>query len=65
MAFVAVIFGGAFGFLSAIVSLILFNASWLLALAIWSFGGVAVALVLVALAMIPRHTTIELIAEHA
>lgn len=71
MATVAVIFGGMAGFFSALVSLIVFNAGWLLALGIWAIGGFAVALVLVALAMMPRHTAAdagnlaEMDAEHA
>ncbi len=55
MATVAVIFGGMAGFFSALVSLIVFNASWFLALGIWAMGGFAVALVLVAFAMLPQQ----------
>ena len=51
MAAIATILGGTTGFLSALVALVLFNASWLFALALWSLGGIAVALLLVAMAM--------------
>lgn len=65
MATVAMIFGGTAGFVSALVALILFNASWLVALALWSVGGVAIALLLVALAMTAGRHHPELVAEHA
>lgn len=65
MATVAVILGGAVGFLSALISLVLFNASWFLALGLWAMGGFAVALLLVAIAMMPQRATPELEAEHA
>lgn len=65
MATVAVIFGGMAGFFSALVSLIVFNAGWILALGIWAMGGFAVALALIALAMMPQRTNVHLDAEHA
>lgn len=65
MATVAVIFGGMAGFFSALVSLIVFNAGWFLAFGIWAMGGFAVALVLVAMAMMPQRTNVHLDAEHA
>ena len=65
MAAIATILGGTTGFLSALVALVLFNASWLVALALWSLGGIAVALLLVALAMTAGRHHPELIAEHA
>lgn len=65
MAVVAVIFGGMAGFFSALVALILFNASWLLALGLWGLGGLAVAVMLLVLARSPRQPDAELIAAHA
>ena len=65
MATVAVIFGGMAGFFSALVSLIVFNAGWILALGIWAMGGFAVALALIAMAMMPQRTNVHLDAEHA
>ena len=65
MATVAVIFGGMAGFFSALVSLIVFNAGWFLALGIWAMGCFAVALVLVAMAMMPQRSNVHLDAEHA
>ena len=65
MAAVAVILGGMAGFMSGLVALILFNASWLLALGLWSFGGLAVFGVLIALALPPRLAPPEIEAEHA
>jgi hypothetical protein len=65
MATVAVIFGGMLGFVSALVSLIAFDASWLFALSLWAMAGFAVALVLIAMAMMPQRATKELDPEHA
>ena len=65
MAAIATILGGTTGFLSALVALILFNASWLVALALWSMGGIAVALILVALAMTAGRREPELVSEGA
>ncbi|TXI02081.1 MAG: hypothetical protein E6Q73_06265 [Pseudorhodobacter sp.] len=65
MAAIATILGGTTGFLTALVALVLFNASWLVALALWSLGGIAVALLLVALAMTAGRRHPELVAEHA
>lgn len=64
MAAMAVILGGVVGFVSALVSLIVFNASWLTALALWSLGGVALALVLIMVAAGPRRAP-ALAAKHA
>ncbi len=65
MASVAVILGGMVGFFSALVSLIVFNASWFFALGMWSMGGFAVALGLVALSMVPPHSAAPSKVEHA
>lgn len=65
MAAIAVIMGGATGFISALVALILFNASWLVALGMWSLGGAFVALVLVGLMVLPRRGQRSLITKHA
>jgi hypothetical protein len=65
MAVVAVIFGGMAGFLSAVTALILFNASWLLALGLWGLGGLAVAVTLLVLSRGFRQPEPELVAAHA
>lgn len=65
MAAVALIFGGTAGFISAVAALILFHASWLFALALWSLGGIAIAAMLVAIAMTLRPLVPQLEAEHA
>lgn len=63
MAAVAVIFGGMTGFVSALLALVLFNSSWLMALALWALGGIAVAGLLVALALSSRQPKSRLLAE--
>ena len=65
MAAIATILGGTTGFLSALVALVLFNASWLFALALWSLGGIAVTLLLVAVAMSSRPAQKDLQTELA
>lgn len=66
MAAIAAIMGGTTGFISALVALILFNASWLLALGLWVLGGMVVALVLIGMAMMPRRETAQpMSAKHA
>ena len=65
MAAIATILGGTTGFLSALVALVLFNASWLVALALWSLCGIAVALLLVALAMTEDQTAKDMERELA
>lgn len=65
MATVAVIFGGMAGFFSALVALVLFNASWLLAMNLWAMGGFGVAALLVILARTARDPQSDLMAEHA
>lgn len=65
MATVAVIFGGMAGFVAALAALLLFNASWLVALALWSLGGLAVTGLLATLAMTGRQTQEDLVAKHA
>jgi type IV secretory pathway protease TraF len=65
MAAIAVILGGAAGFFSALIALILFNASWLVALGLWTMGGVAVALLLIAFALLPRRAARAMVAKHA
>lgn len=54
MAALAVVLGGTMGFVSAFAALILFNASWLLALALWAVGGCIVSLLMIGLALLPR-----------
>ncbi len=66
MAAVAVIFGGMFGFLSAIAALMVFDAGILLALGLWAFGGIVIALFLIVMALIPkRNAQATLVSEHA
>ncbi len=65
MAAVVLIFGGTAGFISALTALVLFNASWVFALALWSLGGVAIAAMLVALAMALRAPEPQFDPEHA
>lgn len=65
MAAIAVIMGGATGFISALVALILFNASWLVALGLWTLGGAAVALIVIAIALQPRRREQPMHAKHA
>lgn len=66
MAAMAVILGGVVGFVSALVSLIVFNASWLTALGLWSLGGAALALILIARAAAPRRAPAPALgAKHA
>ena len=65
MATVAVIFGGMAGFFSALIALILFNASWLLAMGLWAMGGLGVATLLVVLSRTARRPRLDLNAEHA
>jgi hypothetical protein len=55
MAGIAVMFGGMTGFISAVMALVLFNASWLLALGLWSLIGMALAGVLIALSLGARR----------
>lgn len=64
MAAVAVIFGGMSGFISALIALILFNASWLVALGLWAIGGLAIAALLVGLALMSRLPHPDLNARH-
>lgn len=64
MAAIAVILGGAAGFFSALVALILFNASWLVALGLWTIGGMAVALILLGFALQPRRPARAMVAKH-
>lgn len=65
MAAVAVIFGGTAGFFSALVALFLFNASLLFAVGLWAMGGLGVALLLIALAMLPRKVPFEMAPQRA
>lgn len=65
MAAIAVIMGGATGFISALVALILFNASWLVALGLWTLGGAAVAMLLIAIALQPSRSKEAMVAKHA
>ena len=65
MAAIAVIMGGATGFISALVALILFNASWLVALGLWTLGGAAVAMLLIVVALLPRRSKDAMVAKHA
>lgn len=65
MAAVALIFGGTAGFISAVAALILFHASWIFALALWSLGGIAITAMLVAIAITQRAFVIQPEPEHA
>lgn len=65
MAVIAVIFGGMSGFLSALVALILFNASWLIALSLWALGGFAVAALLLIAAKLAPQPRRDMAARHA
>ena len=55
MAIVSLLAGGMVGFFSALVSLIMLNASWIAALGIWSGIGTVVALVVLGLALAPKR----------
>lgn len=66
MAIVSLLAGGLIGFFSALVSLIVLNASWLTALAIWSGMGIVVAALIGIIALLlkkPRE--IRVLAQHA
>jgi hypothetical protein len=65
MAVVAMIFGGMTGFISALIALVLFEASWLLAIGLWSLGGLGIAGLMIALSLAPRQTRLELKGKHA
>lgn len=65
MATVAVIFGGMAGFFSALVALVLFNASWILAMGLWAMGGIGIAALLVVLVQIAGRAQADLMTEHA
>jgi len=65
MAAVALIFGGTAGFISAVAALILFHASWIFALALWSLGGIAITAMLVAIAITQRAFVTQPEPEHA
>lgn len=54
MAAIFILAGGVFGFASAIASLILLDASFALALAIWSTSGLVVVALGLALSMFVR-----------
>lgn len=57
MAAIFVLAGGLFGFASAIASLILLDASMLVALAIWSGSGIAVVGLGIGLSLLPRRSS--------
>ena len=65
MAAVALIFGGTAGFISAVAALILFHASWIFALALWSLGGIAITAMLVAIVITQRAFVTQPEPEHA
>ena len=56
MAAIFILTGGVFGFFTAIASLVLLDASFLLALAIWSGAGFAVVILGIAFALITGQT---------
>lgn len=58
MAAIFILAGGIFGFASAIASLILLDASLLLALAIWSGAGLAGVVLGLALARLNRRAAL-------
>ena len=55
MAAIFVLAGGMIGFISAIVSLTMLKASFLMALAIWSGVGLLAVIVALAVALAPRR----------
>ncbi len=66
MAAIAVIAGGTFGFISALAALMIFDAGILLALGLWAFGGIAIALFLLLVALLPKRQRAPiLVTEHA
>lgn len=56
MAIVSLLAGGMVGFVSAIFSLIMLNASWMMALGIWSGMGALVAAGILIMAFAPKKT---------
>jgi hypothetical protein len=56
MAAIFILTGGVFGFFTAIASLILLDASFLFALAIWSGAGLAVVILGLGFALMTGHT---------
>lgn len=60
MAIVSLLAGGMVGFFSALVSLVMLNASWMMALGIWSGIGIAVAAFVLVVAMAPNKSASNL-----
>ena len=66
MAIVSLIAGGMVGFFSALISLVALNASWMMALGIWSGIGTLVAVGILIMALAPKKlATKPVIAHHA
>lgn len=54
MAAILVLFGGSAGFLAALVHVVVFGGSIMTGLAIWSGLGLAIAMIAVMMALLPR-----------
>lgn len=70
MAVLSVLTGGAMGFCSAIVGLVVLNISWLAAIGLWTGVGTLAACVVLGISMVPRKSVPQqiatpLIADHA
>ena len=65
MAIISMLCGSVLGMLSALTSLIFLDASWLMALGIWSLSGAAMSLGLLAMAMMPQRVPSAGMARHA
>ena len=59
MAFILFLVGGIAGVMAMLTSIIAFDASFLAALAVWFVTGMAVSLVGIALASVPRGVMIR------
>lgn len=64
MAAVAMILGGMAGLISALIALVLFNASWLLAIGLWCLAGTCVFGLMIALSVTSRRPRRRLQAKH-
>lgn len=58
MAIILVLLGGMLGFASAVVSLLMFNATFLHALALWSGMGCTFVLAALILSALPRRPAV-------
>lgn len=64
MAAVSMLLGGMAGFFSAIVGLVTLNISWMMALALWSGIGIAVAALVLTMAILPKSPAVSLREPH-